>query len=63
MLLLSSNLGRRWIERIKDVGAIPRQIGDFVSRFKTMVKDAERNAVVAVEEIVSLLMRASLRSG
>ena len=61
--LLRSNLGRRWIERIKEEGAIPRQIGNFVNRFKTMVKDAEVNAIVRVEEIVSLIMRASLKSG
>ena len=56
-LLLRSNLGRRWIERIKEEGSIPRHTGDFVSRFKTMVKDAELNAAVNVQEIVNLIMR------
>jgi hypothetical protein len=62
-LLLRSNLGRRWMERIKEMGAIPRHIGDFVSNFKTMVKDSELCSGLTVEEIMRLVVMASIRSG
>jgi hypothetical protein len=62
-LLLRSNLGRRWMERIKELGAIPRHIGDFVSKFETMVKDSELSAGMTLEEIMKLVVTASLRSG
>ena len=45
------------------MGAIPRQVGDFVSEFKKMVEDAELNSMTTVEEILCLILKASLRSG
>jgi len=49
-LLLKSNLGRRWIERIRKDGLVPRQIWDFINNFKTMVNDAEGNTGISAEE-------------
>ena len=61
--LLKGNLGRRWIERTKEDGTIPRQIGHFVDSFRVMEKDQEVAAGMTAKDYVSLIAGASLRSG